>query len=80
MNDGIVTDGDVAYVYANDNGRNLNRKQLDNQWNQSCRFLRVRQSLWLSAPIRLTGWERLFNFNPLSTLFPTPKPSTSHSS
>ena len=47
MNDGSVVGDNVAYVYANDNGRNLNRNMLDNRWNRACRFLRVRQSQWL---------------------------------
>ncbi len=40
---GIVTGGDVACVYANGVGRFLFRGQLVGQWDQSCRFLRVRK-------------------------------------
>ncbi|MEK7570415.1 MAG: hypothetical protein AAB515_03205 [Patescibacteria group bacterium] len=46
VNDGTVAGGDVAYVYLNDNGRNLNRNVLDNSWNRYCRFVRVRKFLW----------------------------------
>ncbi len=58
VNDGTVVGDNVAYVYLNDNGRNLNRNQLDNRWNRSYRFVRARKSLMVyhRANYRWRGW------------------------
>lgn len=41
---GSVVGVHVAYVYADDDGRDLNRLMLDGRWSRACRFLRVRKS------------------------------------
>lgn len=35
----------VAYLWNDDNGRNLNLNWIDNDWNDNYRFLAVRKSL-----------------------------------
>lgn len=37
----------VAYLWNDDNGRNLNLNWIDNDWNDNYRFLAVRKSLYV---------------------------------
>jgi len=47
----------VAYLWNDDNGRNLNLNWIDNDWNDNYRFLAVRKSLhvFTNAPILWMG-------------------------
>ena len=62
----------VAYLWNDDNGRNLNLNWIDNDWNDNYRFLAVRISLhvYLNTLILWMGVFRLQVFLPTSDILP----------
>ena len=46
----------VAYLWNDDNGRNLNLNWIDNDWNDNYRFLAVRKSLQVFQTPSSFGW------------------------
>lgn len=61
----------VAYLWNDDNGRNLNLNWIDNDWNGNYRFLAVRKSLrvFLNTLILWMGVVSFAVFLPVSEVF-----------
>ncbi|MFH1078587.1 MAG: hypothetical protein V1745_04915 [Patescibacteria group bacterium] len=62
----------VAYLWNDDNGRNLNLDWIDNDWNDNDRFLAVRKSLHALRMPSSVGWGlfRLQMLLPAADVFP----------